>query len=206
MTPDFVDLKLRIARSQLSVALDLFIQDRDPIAVHCLACGAAEVLDGVGRIKGVQVFSDHVNKTSNVEHNRLRRVRNQYWNAFKHVTGHDINNVRTEDIDLIGSFSDTINDDILWCGWYDYMMLRRSLPIEAQVFQCWYCAKNPNALAKASDTYCLLEMFPGITQITRCAQKQTLRNVATKYQNDKELLANSKTEPTLLDFAKQASL
>jgi hypothetical protein len=39
--------KLNVARHQLGTALDLFIRDRDPIAVQCLACGGVELIDSI---------------------------------------------------------------------------------------------------------------------------------------------------------------
>lgn len=33
------DLKAAVARRQLGTALALFLDDSDPISVHCLACG-----------------------------------------------------------------------------------------------------------------------------------------------------------------------
>jgi hypothetical protein len=41
MSKQLVELKCRIARSQLATALDLFLRDKDPVSVQCLACGGS---------------------------------------------------------------------------------------------------------------------------------------------------------------------
>jgi hypothetical protein len=49
--------KIQVARSQLVTALDLFTRDKDPISVHCLACGGGEVIEGLAEAKAEKVFA-----------------------------------------------------------------------------------------------------------------------------------------------------
>ena len=51
--------KLDVARHQLGTAMDLFIRDRDPVAVQCLACGGAEMIEAVAELQKVEMFSTH---------------------------------------------------------------------------------------------------------------------------------------------------
>lgn len=44
--------KLSVAKGQLVTALDLFMRDKDPISVHCLACGGGEVIEGLAETQG----------------------------------------------------------------------------------------------------------------------------------------------------------
>ncbi|WP_347882443.1 hypothetical protein [Bradyrhizobium sp. SSUT18] len=47
--------KLNVARHQLGTALDLFIKDRDPVAVQCLACGGGELIEAIAASERVRV-------------------------------------------------------------------------------------------------------------------------------------------------------
>ena len=55
---ELLDLKLKVARAQLATALDLFIRDKDPYSVQCLACGGGEVLDELAALKGAVPLSN----------------------------------------------------------------------------------------------------------------------------------------------------
>ena len=79
--------KLDIARHQLGTALDLFIRDRDAVSVQCLACGGAELIEGIATHQGVEPLSTHMLQTyPHMDMNQLRKLQRQYWNAFKHMT------------------------------------------------------------------------------------------------------------------------
>ncbi|RXG88727.1 hypothetical protein [Bradyrhizobium zhanjiangense] len=51
--------KLNVARHQLGTALDLFIKDRDPVAVQCLACGGSALIDAIASSQNIRTFSTH---------------------------------------------------------------------------------------------------------------------------------------------------
>ncbi len=55
--------KLDIARHQVGTALDLFIRDRDAASVQCLACGGAELIEGIATHQGVEPLSTHMLQT-----------------------------------------------------------------------------------------------------------------------------------------------
>jgi hypothetical protein len=79
-------LKVESARRQLGTALALYLDDYDPVSVHCLAGGACEVLDFYVRKVGKKAFVTHI-----LHHNphrnlgSIRRLQRQYWTAFKHA-------------------------------------------------------------------------------------------------------------------------
>ena len=52
--------KGQIARRQLGTALALFIEDRDPVSVHTLACAGGEIAEYLARKKGKEPFADHI--------------------------------------------------------------------------------------------------------------------------------------------------
>jgi hypothetical protein len=82
--------KLNVARHQLGTALDLFIRDRDPIAVQCLACGGGELIDSIAISNNIRTFSTHMLETvPGLDISKLRYLQRQYWNAFKHMNERD---------------------------------------------------------------------------------------------------------------------
>src|SRR3984893_17563653 len=98
--------KLNVARHQLGTALDLFIRDRDPISVQCLACGGCEVSEAIATAENLKPFSSHIlESVPDIDMRKIRRLKNQYWNAFKHLTTH-AGEVR-DDFETLGSFNNT---------------------------------------------------------------------------------------------------
>jgi hypothetical protein len=199
MSDQLVELKCRIARSQLATALDLFIRDRDPVSVQCLACGGCEVIEGVAEHVGQQSFSTAVIRRhpTGIDLKKFVRLRNQYWNAFKHLKERDRKTLRVEDVDLLTSFDDRQNDAVLFGGWYDYMMVRKRVPIEVQVFQLWWYAVYEDKLSPWTDLDEIRQMFPKVRDEPRKEQKRRLRRVVEKYRSDKKLLADPRTEARL---------
>ena len=51
--------KAKVARRQLGTALALFLEDRDPVSVHMLACAGGELADHLAHAKGATPFSGH---------------------------------------------------------------------------------------------------------------------------------------------------
>jgi hypothetical protein len=201
MSEQLVELKCRIARSQLATALDLFLRDKDTVPVQCLACGGCEVIEGVAELVGEQAFSTAVieKHPTGIERRKFVRLRNQYWNAFKHLKERDSTSLRTEDLSLLSSFDDRQNDAVLFGGWYDYLMVRKRLPIEVQIFQVWWYAVYEDKLSPWSDTEEIRRMFPELRDAPRKEQKRRLRRVVEKYRSDKKLLADPRTEARLLE-------
>ena len=102
---ELLDLKLKVARAQLATALDLFIRDKDPYSVQCLACGGGEVLDELAALKGAVPLSKLMLQTyPDYNEAKLRGVRNLYWNAFKHLMNRD--GVLRDDEKLLARFDD----------------------------------------------------------------------------------------------------
>lgn len=189
-------IKLRIARAQLGTALELFVRNKDPVSVHCLACGASELLDGLALHHGIAAFSTQILETyPDMRDGELKGLRNQYWNAFKHFKTHD-GQMRTDE-ELLEKFDDTQNDAVLFLAWYDYQSLTRTLPIAAQVFQIWWFAMNESKLSPSADVNIFRREFPEIVSIPRIDQKKKLRRSVEKWRNEKALLADPRTEEKL---------
>jgi hypothetical protein len=124
-------IKLKIARAQLGTALRLFVENREPISVHALACGGSEVIEGLANQADLPTLSSHMMKTvPDLDYAKIKRLRNQYWNAIKHFYGRD-NKTARDDEALMADFADAANDSVLFMGWLDYQLLTKRLPVAA---------------------------------------------------------------------------
>ncbi len=189
-------IKLQIGRAQLATAMDLFLHDKDPISVQCLACGGGEVVEGLARLKGAAPFSAQIlEERPDLDERQLRGIRNQYWNAFKHLTTRD--GMMRDDAALLHNFNDTMNDTALFVGWRDYSTITGTLPVAVQVFQVWWYAQNEDKLAIGTDLEEIREIFPRLTELDRVEQKRALRNSIKKWRYDNALLSDPATEPEL---------
>lgn len=183
-----------LARRQLGTALSLFIEDRDPVSVHILACAGCEIAEHLTQKAGAKPFSTHILAT--FPSVNVKAIRNQYWNAFKHATTQ--RGIERDDRELLSRFSDVVNDHMLFLGWYDYMLATlatRVLPVEAQVFQVWYFALNSERLKPEVDQTSFNIVFPNLCMQSRPEQKARLREVIARYRDDQELLNNPATDP-----------
>ena len=98
------------------MALELFVRDKDPISIQCLACGGGEVMEGLAETQGDEPFAMQILKTQpEMDRKAVRRMKNQYWNAFKHFF--DMKGIPREDEQLLAKFSDVNNDVALFIGW-----------------------------------------------------------------------------------------
>jgi hypothetical protein len=185
---------MAVARAQLVTALDLFLREKDPISVHCLACGGGEVIEAVAEAQGNNVFATHILSTQpDMDRSAIRGLRNKYWNAFKHYS--DRKGVSRNDEELFARFDDTVNDASLFIGRWDYQAAAQGkLPVAAQVFQVWYYAVYEEKLAPDAALARIREAFPDIRGQDRGEQKRRLRRSVEKYRRDKKLPADALTE------------
>lgn len=185
--------KMEIARRQLGSALALFLDDLDPVAVHCLACGGGEVAETLTQRAGEEPFANHaLEVVPDLTRKKLREVRNRYWNAFKHALNHD--GMDRQDEETIASFDDEKNDHVLFVGWYDLALAAGKMPIEAQVFQAWYFAKFPEKLEEGSDLEPFLTAFPDLNLFSRSDQKAKLRDKIVESRAMVEVMADERTD------------
>jgi hypothetical protein len=192
--------KLDVARHQLGTALDLFIRNRDPVAVQCLACGGAELIETIATLADVAPLSTHILETMpHLDVVKLRNIQRQYWNAFKHMTCRS--GEPRDDAELLAGFDDTKNDAALFVGWWDYQAVTKRLPVQVQVFQVWWYALNETKLAADADREAVRAAFPNIAAVDRAEQKRRLRRAVEKYRNNKGVLADSRTEVEPLCFS-----
>ena len=188
--------KLDIARRQLGTALALHLQGRDPVSVHCLACGGCEIAEQLAITAGGAVFRDFTLKSypsmSEAQH---KGIRNQFWNAFKHAT--ERNGAIRRDVALLTRFSASENDVRLFTGWFDYSTAARSLPVEAQVFNTWFLALDLTKFAPDVDREFVAGIeseFPGLAHLPPDRQRRRLRRSIEKWRSNRTLLASKLTD------------
>mgnify|MGYP006961056724 CR=1 FL=1 len=189
-----MSVKIQIARAQLGTALDLFIRDKDPYSVHALACGGSEIVEGLAKEAALPSISTHIMQTMpEIDQRKLKRLRNQHWNALKHFYEQDGKTVRDDEA-LMTDFTDQANDAVLFGGWLDYLLVTKKMPVEAQVFQVWWFATNPKSMNPAADPSPWQTIFPQIDTQPRNEQKRRLRRAIEKWRNSKEILVDPRTE------------
>lgn len=151
-------------------------------------------MEGIAEKANLETLSSHIlTQYPNVDLQRIKSLRNQYWNATKHYYQRDNRTARDDD-ELMASFSDKANDAVLFMGWLDYMQVTGILPVEVQVFQVWWYATNPDKMDPNVDPTPYQSLFPEIPNKSRAEQKRLLRYVSEKYRLDVRLLADPRTE------------
>lgn len=196
--------KEEIARRQLGTALSLFLKDADPVSVHSLAVGGGEIAGYLASKVSKEAFSAHALATiPELDSRKLRRLRNQYWNAFKHAATHD--DREREDTALLAAFSDEQNDHALLVGWYDYMIAVGHMPIEAQAFQMWYFAKFPEKLNSSVSAAPYQALFPALASLSRAGQKERLRFAISGVRSNPDIMNDRRTDPRPLILGTSAA-
>lgn len=192
--------KLDVARHQLGTALDLFIRDRDPISVQCLACGGGEIIDQIGKLHDIRTLSTHMLETvPDLDLPKLRGLQPQYWNAFKHLE--DRTGKQRDDAETLASFDDSKNDAALFVGWWDYYAVTGRLPLPVQVFQIWWYALNEEKLTLGTDLATIRSTFP---KIVACDRTERKRRLGARWRNIVTIPRRSRIRaPRLIPFAFQ---
>ncbi|MBB3965970.1 hypothetical protein [Rhizobium metallidurans] len=190
-------LKLKAARAQLGTALSLFIHDMDPISVQVLACGGGEVIEGLARAHSLPTLTEHIQKTyPDVKIGKIKAIRNENWNAFKHYSGRGGDEAR-DDLHILGTFDDTMNDAVLFLAWTDYLALVGKLPVEAQAFLAWYYAAYPEKLANEKFQADYQSIFPNLPKQSRKKQKRRLRQQIEEFRNEVQADVATEREPLI---------
>jgi hypothetical protein len=188
--------KIEAARRQLGTALALFLQDLDPISVHCLASGAVEVIDFYAEQAGTVRFAQHALETvPELDMRTLRKLQRQYWNAFKHASKPHDGGERLLDQELLRRFDDEQNDHALFVGWGDYLLLVGKCPVEVQAFQVWYYARYPEKLIRGTAAIeHAVKLFPDLRSNSRSEQKRLLRDRVEEARADQDVMDDPRTE------------
>jgi hypothetical protein len=187
-----MDLKIEAARRQLGTALALFLDDCDPVSVHCLASGGCEVIEHYASKSDKAFVTTMLEENSSLEMKEFRRLQKLYYNAFKHALTRD--HMERDDAALLANFTDEQNDVALFIGWTDYANATGAMPIEAQVQQAWWLAKNLGKIHPQHSTRPYENLFPCINLASRTEQKKRLREAIINARSNMSVMSDPNTE------------
>jgi len=167
------------------------MKDQDPISVQALARNSREIIEELAVEAGREPYRVHALEANvGLTQRAYYAAMNRYGNAFKHIKR------ASDDTEIMAGFEDTMNDHLLFVGWYDYMVTTSRLPIEVQLFQIWYEAIYREKLNPSAD------LFPDVSAIGRAEAKERLREGIEYFRRDNKVISADTTErlPLLLPF------
>lgn len=123
--------KLDVVESQLSEAIRLFFERRDPVVVHTLVASAHQILLDVGKTRGV---GSQIKKLANLKAQEVQeflRAVNYPYNFFKHAD-RDAESM----IDVGPLFQ--LTADFLMDGVLMLQKIAGRLPMQARIYWAWF--------------------------------------------------------------------
>jgi hypothetical protein len=171
-------------------AIRLLYDDADLVPVYSLAANAWEIIDTLATRAGVDSISDQTR-----EHIPLGKdlkydyINSPYRNFFKHAD-------RDPDAS-VPPLKDGIVESIVFLAVEDYLRVFEMSPVEFQVYQLWYLAKNEEKLSIDAIAHVLDDIrraFPNIRNLARDEQLSMARSVLASAQTDADLKKDSRTE------------
>jgi len=167
------------------MAIRLFFNDNDSIAVHTLACAAREIYEKHCGKAGVTRMLDHI-KACNPHYTQKRIF--DLLNAARNFFKHDGTTLG----DVI-EFSDEMNDFPLFSACYDCTMLcAPNQPAEVQAYSIWFITVNPRCEAgentadieqarRIAQEFAILDaLWPDLRNASRAVKKRAGRNLLDK--------------------------
>lgn len=189
--------KLEVARRQLGTGLALHLREQDPVSAHCLICAGCEIAERLSIEAGNKPLRDFVIESyPGLTVKEHKKIRDEYWNAFKHAQGLGGSGLR-DDRELLERFSADENEVRLFVGWFDYGLAAGSMPIEAQVFTTWYLARTPEKFAPDVAPKAIAgfeKVFPGLPSMPRAQQWKRLHRAIHSWRKRPES-KSEKTDP-----------
>lgn len=184
--------KIEVARRQLGTALSLYLDDRDPVSTHVLACAGMEVADHLSFKAGAHPFKlFRQAETPTLTNKEYSELRGHFANAFKHAEKRP--GIERDDRAIFADFSDLQNDDRLFIGWFDFACPGNAHPMESHVFQAWYLALHPSRLQSPHGLELLRDLsgvFPNLPELPRQKQKARLRKEIEKAKKNRRLMGD----------------
>lgn len=136
--PEWVS-RIDVARRQVSAAIRLFFERRDPVAVHTLVAAGHQILTDSGNAVGILgLLKGSGQRTEHV------RVLNYAANFFKHADKDPDGRVNIEPLSSLTA--EFLMDAVV--------LLQRvagELPIEGKVFWTWFVTKNRELVEGTSE-------------------------------------------------------
>jgi hypothetical protein len=157
--------KIDAAKSQLTTAIELYFQDRDPISVHTLAMAAAEIIDRLCEAKGLQSMRAHFMSRVTPEHRKeVGNALNKAVNFFKHASSSRPNQV-------LADFSDDRNMMAIMFA-VDGLRQLGTHTEEMKAFSAWQMVVEPGLFLNPPPREQVLAVFGDIWNKPRSEQKK----------------------------------
>jgi len=161
--------KTEAAQQQLTTAIRLYFEDRDPISVHTLAMAASEIIDQLCRSNKVPSMRDEMMADIDpVHHKMVFDALHKSRNFFKHASPNRPNEV-------LRDFND---DQNLYAVLVACEGLRRFgiRPREATIFTAWVAVILPVLAHDPPPADAVAAVFGDIGSLSRAAQKECGRD------------------------------
>jgi hypothetical protein len=179
-----------VAQRQLIAAIRLLYDGADLVPVYSLAANAWEIIDTLATREGVESISNQTREHIPLDKNlKFDYINSPYRNFFKHAD-------RDPDA-LVPPLKEGNVESIVFLAVEDYLRLFGISPVEFQVYQLWYLAKNEeklsiDAMVRVLDD--IRETFPNIRNLAREKQLSMARSVLASAHNDGDLRKDPRTE------------
>lgn len=182
--------KSSVARRQLSTAIELLFAGGDQVSAYSLAANAWEVIDAMCEKGGIDSTSNDAREYIPSDKDLKRDyVNSPYRNFFKHAD-------RDPEAQLPPISTDHL-EGLMFLAVEDYIRLHNRAPVQFQVFQAWYLAKNPeklNAAAYGELIPRLRAVFPRIHLSQRPEQLKAGMRALHEASLDPGILEDVRTE------------
>ena len=134
--------KLDVVRRQISEAVRLFFEKRDPVVIHTVIASAHQILFDLGESRGIASSIKNTATLKGEDLKRFLRLINDPYNFFKHA-----NRDPEAKID-IGPLEEFTQDFIMDA----IVMLQRisgCIPFEAKIYWFWFVSKYPGHFSES---------------------------------------------------------
>lgn len=132
--------KLEAARREINAAIRLYFDNGDPIAVHALVAGGAQIISDLGRKKGLRLGIE-----SGIKHIRPERQK-EFREMMREPQNHIKHADREGDEDKILEYRPATIEFYLYLGASGYQEYTGTDTPETRVFKWWFVACNPELL------------------------------------------------------------
>jgi hypothetical protein len=132
--------KLDAARRQLEIAIFLFFQDADPVAVHTLAAAARGLLGDLAKARGLRGHLDAaIQEVVRPERREeVQALLRQAQNFFKHAD---------RDAEGLLEFHPAVNDLFLWDASYLYQAVANQVTAVLLTIRVWVALERPGLIS-----------------------------------------------------------
>ncbi len=190
--------KSDVARRQLGTALALYLEGKDPVSVHVVACAGCELAEALVTKSGGKPFrSFTLASWPGMTDTEFTFLRTRFANAFKHSSTKK--GMERNDAQILQEFSKKENEERLFVGWSDYSFSQAPMPVEAQVYVVWFMALDLSKFASNIDPCFIANLdkeFPNLRTLPPRGKKQSLLRSIERFRKDRR----GKSDP-LTDYS-----